>query len=336
MRRGMLLGKFMPPHLGHVYLGEFAGHYVDELAIVVGSLAREPIPGALRFRWMQELFPFATVLHLTDELPQEPAEHPDFWRLWHDALRAILPFTPDYVFASESYGEPLAALFGATFVPVDLGRHAVPVSGTAIRREPLRYWDYLPRCVRPHYVKRVCLFGPESTGKSTLTQQLATHFRTAHVPEYARTLIERQQGQVHLADMERIARGQLAAEQALARNANRVLFCDTDPLTTTLWSEELFGTCPMAVQQLANEHTYDLYLLLDVAVPWVADIVRYRPEDRIAFMDRCRSALEQRGRRYTIIRGEDWHSRTQQAIAAVQELLADAEHVRDVSGAAVE
>src|SRR5205823_888204 len=81
MTHGMLLGKFLPPHLGHVYLAEFASRYADRLTVVVCSLRREPIPGELRSRWMRELFPLADVVHLTDELPQEPAEHPDFWEL---------------------------------------------------------------------------------------------------------------------------------------------------------------------------------------------------------------------------------------------------------------
>src|SRR6476620_7186966 len=100
MTTGMLLGKFMPPHLGHVYLGEFAARSVDQLTIVVCSLASEPIPGELRFAWMRELFPFSNVVHLTDDLPQTPEEHPDLWPLWRAALRRVLPDRRDCVFAS--------------------------------------------------------------------------------------------------------------------------------------------------------------------------------------------------------------------------------------------
>lgn len=324
MTRGMVLGKFMPPHHGHVYLGEFASNYVDELHIVVGTLASEPIPGVLRYQWMRELFPKARVVHLTDELPQEPAEHPDFWRLWRTSLQRLVPLPLDFVFASESYGEPLAQTLGATFVPVDLNRTAVPMSGTMIRQRPMANWAYLPRCVRPYFAKRVCLFGPESTGKTTLAQELAAHFQTEYVPEYARTLLEWQKGQLDLSDIERIARGQIAAEDALARNANRVLFCDTDPLTTTLWSEELFGTVPSLVQELSEQRHYDLYLLLDVAVPWVADVVRFRPEERQAFFARCQHALDARGHRYVTIRGADRLERLQQAIRAITPLVQDA------------
>ncbi len=145
MTAGMLLGKFMPPHLGHVYLGEFAGRFVDRLPIVVCSLRREPIPGAPRFRWMQELFPFDNVVHLTDELPQQPDENPNFWDLWRLALPRMLPGRPDYVFESKPYGWRLAKELGAAFVAVDAARSAVPVSGTAIQTDPAAHWEYIPR-----------------------------------------------------------------------------------------------------------------------------------------------------------------------------------------------
>ncbi|QEL14665.1 AAA family ATPase [Limnoglobus roseus] len=320
MTTGMLLGKFLPPHLGHVYLGEFAGRFVDRLTIVVCSLQREPIPGELRFQWMRELFPFDNVVHLTDELPQEPVEHPDFWNLWRSALLRVLPGRPDYVFASEQYGWRLAEELGAAFVPVDGARSAVPVSGTVIRTDPAANWDYLPRCVRPHFVKRVCVFGPESTGKTTLARRLAEHFGTAWVPEYARTLLESIGREVRVKDMERIARGQAASEDALARNATRVLIADTDPLATLVWSDVLFGAVPPAVRELADARAADLYLLTEADVPWVADPVRYRPDGGRDFFERCRAELAARGRRFVVIRG-DWDERFRTAVAAVEELL---------------
>jgi NadR type nicotinamide-nucleotide adenylyltransferase len=320
MTTGMLLGKFLPPHLGHVYLVEFASRYVEQLTVVVCSLQREPIPGAVRFHWMRELFPFDNVVHLTDELPQEPGEHPDFWALWKASLERILPCRPDFVFASEGYGAKLAEVLGGTFVPVDGARSAVPISGTAIRTDPLRHWHFIPRCVRPWFVRRVCIFGPESTGKTTLAQQLADHFATVMVPEYARTLLESQGGRHTEADMVRIARGQIASEEALARNAHGVLICDTDALTTTIWSEVLFGRCNDWLLVQAEKRPYDLYLLLDVDVPWVGDPVRYLPEERKGFFDRCRQALESRGRRYVIIQGT-WEQRFARARAAVEEVL---------------
>src|SRR5688572_19641714 len=80
-----------------------------------------------------------------------------------------------------------------------------------------------------------------STGKSTLAKDLAAHFRTAHAFEYARPLLDGKGGRCDREDIPRIARGQVATEEALARQADRVLICDTDVLTTTIWSDVLFG-----------------------------------------------------------------------------------------------
>lgn len=322
MTHGMVLGKFLPPHQGHMYLVEFARRWVEDLTVVVGTLAAEPIPGALRYAWMRELFPDARVVHLEDENPQDPSEHPDFWTIWRTSLQRVLPPRPlTHVFASEPYGERLAAELGATFIPVDLGRVARPVSGTAIRRDPWAHWSFLPLVVRPHFLKRICIFGPESTGKSTLAAALARHYGTIAVPEYARTLIEWRKGELAESDLECIARGQIASEEALARQATHLLVCDTDVLTTRIWSEIMFDRCAPWIAAQARARSYDLTLLLDVDVPWIDDIVRYLPDDRRSFFDRCERMLRDAGRPYVVIRG-DWDARWASAVAAVDRLCA--------------
>lgn len=318
--RGMLLGKFMPPHAGHQFLIDFARNYVDDLTVLVCTLEREPIDGALRFAWMKEICGGARAVHVTDDVPQEPSEHPEFWSIWRELVGRYVPEKIDYVFASEDYGLRLARELEAEFVPVDPKRCQVPVSATMIRENPMESWEYLPRAVRPHYVRRVCLFGPESTGKTTLAAQLADHFDTLYVTEYARPLLEPKRGVCDFDDIERIARGQMAAEDALARQANRILFCDTDLLTTTIWSDVLFGKCPSWIGQEACKRRYDLTLLLDIDVPWVDDEQRYLGEEREAFMERCVATLEASGRPYLRVSG-DYEERFSRACAAVDQLL---------------
>lgn len=317
---GMVLGKFLPPHKGHLYLAEFAQNFVDTLYVVVGTLASEPIVGALRYQWMKQMLPQCEVLHLTDENPQEPSEHPDFWQIWQNSLEAILPQKPDFVFASEPYGYKLAEVLGAQFVPVDLTRSNIGVSGTAIRENPLENWQYIPWPVRDHYLKRVCIFGPESCGKSTLAKDLASHFDTCYVPEYARAYLEQKDGELVQQDIPVIARGQAASEDALARHAKAVIFCDTDPLTSQIWSEFLYQQVDESIAQLANTRQYDLYLLCDVDVPWVEDKVRYLPNDRQNFHQLCEQKLIAGNRPFVKICG-DWQQRLQLAIGAVQQLL---------------
>ncbi len=313
---GLVLGKFLPPHQGHVYLIEFANRYVDQLTVVVDSLDSQPIPGDLRAQWLRDMFPGVRVVQTAGENPQDPSEHPEFWKIWRESLGQALGGQVDYLFASESYGVRLAHELQATFVPVDISRTAIPISGTAIRESPLEHWQFLPRIVRPYFAKRICIFGPESTGKSTLARDLAIHFNTVVVPEYARGHIEYRGGQVSLEDMIPIARGQIASEEALALDANRLLICDTDVLTTTIWSHWLFRSCPEWIQEQADRRDYTLYLVTDVDVPWVADQVRFLPEERRTFFDRCIEELERRRRNYHIVRGT-WEERFQSAVQAI-------------------
>jgi len=317
---GMVLGKFLPPHAGHRYLVDFALEHVDALTVLVCTLDREPIPGDLRFAWMREICPGARVVHVTEDLPQEPSEHSAFWEIWKGVVRRFFPEGPDRVFASEDYGATLAEVLGAEYAPVDPDRTLFPVSGTAIRRDPLGNWPFIPPCVRPYYAKRVCVFGPESTGKTTLTKDLAAHYGTVWVPEYARPLLDPKEGRCDFEDIEKIARGQAASEDALARRANRLLFCDTDHLTTTIWSEVLFGSCPAWIREEARRRSYDLTLLLDVDVPWVDDCQRYLPHEREAFLDRCRRALEAADRPHTLVSGS-WEERFRSACNAVDRML---------------
>jgi NadR type nicotinamide-nucleotide adenylyltransferase len=297
-----------------------AARYADTLFVVVEHVRDEPIDSALRHAWMQELAPRATVVHLENENPQHPDAHPEFWSLWKASLERILPAKPDLVFASESYGPNLAEVLGARFVPVDPGRAILPISATRIREDVLSAWEFLPAPVRGHLAQRVCVFGPESTGKSTLAARLAEHYQTVLVPEYARTLIEAQNGDLTAEDIEHVARGQRASEDALARDANRLLICDTDLLTTTVWSDVLYGDCPAWIHEEAAARKYPLTLLCDVDVPWVDDIVRYLPDDRRSFFARSEAALVAHDRPYTVVRG-DWDTRFDTARRAVDDLL---------------
>ena len=318
MKTGLVLGRFLPPHMGHQYLIDFAQHYVDELLLVIGTRPTDAIAGELRLSWLKEMAPRAHIIHVIDENPEET--HPLFWQTWEQTLRTALPFIPDYIFASEDYGWKLAELLGMQYIPVNHARTLVPISATLLRSDLMKYWRYIPPVVRPYFVKRVCIYGPELTGKSTLSIDLARHFQTVFVEEYARGLLEPKNGRCDYEDIEKIARGQLASEQALARQANKILFCDTDVLTTTVWSNVLFGTCPASVYAAADATTYDLYLVTDIDVPWVDDSQRYFSTIRQQFFDLCIQALEQRNRPYILIKGT-WDERLTKAIQAVETLL---------------
>ena len=275
---GLILGKFLPPHAGHLHLIDVARAQVDTLTVVVGSLAREPIPGALRVRWLRELRPGVEFLPLAEELPQYPEEHPQFWEMWTAALRRVIPRPPDLVFSSEAYGDELARRLGAKHVLVDRDRSQVPISATAIRNDPLTNWEFIPKPARPWFVKRVLITGAESTGKTTLARELAERFGTAWVPEYAREHLDAKPvafsgpaGVVTLEDLETIARRQGEREDLDAREANRVLFCDTDASVTAIYADRYCGKIPPSITAEVARRRYDLALVTGLDVPFEAD-----------------------------------------------------------------
>jgi HTH-type transcriptional repressor of NAD biosynthesis genes len=314
--RGFLLGKFMPPHAGHVLMCETAAAQVTELTILVCWLPDDPIPGPLRLQWMRELFPNARVIGHDAVVPQTPEEHPEFWPIWRGIVKAAHPEPIDRVFASEPYGERLAAEVAAVFHPIDPGRLGMPVSGEAVRADPWGHWDSLPAPVKPYFARTICLHGPESTGKSTLAAALARHYATLFVPEYGRTWCDWHGSDCRMEDLLAIARTHDAMTRSMLRWCNRRLFLDTDPLMTAVWAEMMLGRRDPWFDSWSG--TADLYLLLDIDAAWIDDGTRLfgDPKARARFMALCREVLEQRGVRWTMISGPP-ESRLEQAIAII-------------------
>lgn len=317
MTRGLLLGKFMPPHAGHQLLCETALALVDELTILVCWLPGDPVPGPLRLAWMRELFPDARVVGHDAVVPQEPEQHPDFWDIWRGIVRAAHPEPIDLVFASESYGERLAEEVGARYRPIDPGREAAAISASAIRADPGAHWPMLPPPVRSHYARTICLHGPESTGKSTLAHQLAAHFETVLMPEYGRTWCETFGTDLVMDDLLAIARTHEAMTNSLKRRCNRRLIADTDPLMTAVWADMLFGMRDPWFD--AWQDTADLYLLLDIDLPWHDDGTRLfgTAEERRRFFDLSRAELDRRGVPWVLVGGAG-EARLENALAAIE------------------
>jgi HTH-type transcriptional regulator, transcriptional repressor of NAD biosynthesis genes len=174
-------------------------------------------------------------------------------------------------------------------------------------------------------VTRIAVFGTESTGKTSLAELLATHFREPWSREFAREFWDRHDGKIEPTDLAAIARGQIANEEEAAATARRVLFCDTELITCTLWNDTLFpGECPAWVRQQAEVRAkgFALYLLCDADVPFVHDPQRCFPDDESRERARLlwRDALVSRGLPFVEIRG-DWRNRERTAITAVEDVL---------------
>ncbi|NDK57723.1 AAA family ATPase [Pontibacter fetidus] len=151
---------------------------------------------------------------------------------------------------------------------------------------------------------KIAITGPESTGKSTLSAQLASHYQTVWVPEYARTYIADLNREYTLADIEAIARGQLQLEQQLLCSAKNVLISDTDLLVLKIWSEHAFGRTPQFILDKLAQQDYNLYLLMGVDLPWEPDPQREHPHLRQYFYDWYKRELETIGVPFAEITGQ--------------------------------
>lgn len=178
---------------------------------------------------------------------------------------------------------------------------------------------------QPANCLKVVLFGPESTGKTTLSRHLARHYNSVWVPEYAREYLQNKWNNERKTcepdDLLPIARGQIKLENKLAKKTDTVLICDTDLLETKVYSEAYYlGTCDPILEKYALENTYDLYFLTYIDTPWEADDLRDKPEEREAMFKIFEKALITNNRPYVLLRG-DKKIRLETAVKHIDKLL---------------
>jgi HTH-type transcriptional regulator, transcriptional repressor of NAD biosynthesis genes len=322
--KGLVVGKFWPLHQGHQYLIDRALACCEEVIVISYTKPEHPRFGPqLRDCWLALLCPAVTRLVVDDatlnrlcctagidtrSLPRNDADdaaHRDFVGWLCDA---VLGKCVDAVFTSEGYGDGLAAALALRFgrpvqhVCVDRARQAVPVSGSLIRSDLQRYRLFLDPRVYADVVPRVGVLGGESSGKTTLCRALAQRLSTVWAAEYGRELWEHQGGQLGLCDMVKIARTQILREENLAQQARGWLVCDTTPLTTRFYSEEMFGTVDPLLMGWADRH-YDLIVLCEPDFEFVQDGTRRGESFRRLQHDWYVKALSKRGLPFVIARG---------------------------------
>lgn len=178
---------------------------------------------------------------------------------------------------------------------------------------------------QPANIIKVVLFGPESTGKTTLSKQLARHYNTVWAPEFAREYLQKkwnnERKTCEADDIIPIAVGQMEIENRLAKKADKVLICDTDLLETKVYSEEYYGGfVDPILDKAAKENSYDLYLLTYIDTPWEEDDLRDRPELRREMFNAFESALKKHNRPYILLQGNK-EVRLNTAVKAIDEII---------------
>lgn len=288
-QQGVIVGKFYPFHYGHVHLIRSAIPRCEKLTVLVCSLPTERIHGELRYEAVKEFFsnePSVTVIHVDTVMPQYPEEDPNFWQLWCDLVRTHVP-NVDVLFTSEAYGDPFAEHLGVPHICVDVDRRNEHISGTEIRKDIYTNWHWMPAPMQSKLQKRVCIIGPESTGKSTLADQLSRHWSIDVVSEYGRDHVADISTDALVAkDFLDIALKHRELEDSLFLPKNKyaqlcpVVLVDTNAYITMVFyimyqvrnqfehNEEIYETLyAMAL----DRSRYDLYLVTNTDIPWVND-----------------------------------------------------------------
>lgn len=174
-------------------------------------------------------------------------------------------------------------------------------------------------------IKRICVVGAESTGKTTLSIALAKQYQTCFVPEYGRTYTE---GRIHTRghddwetwEFVHIATMQNACEDALAKVARNVLICDTDAFATGIWHEKYMGGISTEVQECYKNRTYELYILTDPRIPYAKDEIRVGEASRQWMHERFVQELEKDNKRYIIVTGNE-KVRMHQSVKEINTLI---------------
>jgi HTH-type transcriptional repressor of NAD biosynthesis genes len=308
VKRGLVIGKFMPLHFGHIALIRFAASQCDELIVSMTYKPDDPIHGELRFSWIKEYFkhdPKINANGTLDDFDQESLPIEERMKLWVAFIKKRFP-PIDTIFSSETYGDLFAKELGINHVSFDLARRLTPVSAFRIREAPFEYWQFIPNVVRPYYVKKICFYGPESTGKSTMAKRLAEIYNTEFVPEVAKEVIT--SNNFTIDDIIRIGYAQNARMEEKLKTANKILFCDTDLITTEIYSKKYLGVVPDILFELERAISYDLYLLFDIDVPWVADGLRDLNNQREAMLKIFEEELKKRSIHFIRVKG-NWKER---------------------------
>ncbi|TVZ56095.1 NadR type nicotinamide-nucleotide adenylyltransferase [Lutibacter sp. Hel_I_33_5] len=188
---------------------------------------------------------------------------------------------------------------------------------------------------KPINLVKVVLFGPESTGKTTLSGQLARHYNTVWAPEFAREYLQKkwnnERKTCEQSDLIPIARGQIKLENKLALKADKILICDTDLLETKVYSEEYYGGfVDSELDNAATENQYDLYFLTYIDTPWEEDDLRDRPEQRLEMFTAFENALIKNNRPYILLKG-DKETRLKTAINAIDKIIKRKENLYSFS-----
>ncbi|MEH7393163.1 multifunctional transcriptional regulator/nicotinamide-nucleotide adenylyltransferase/ribosylnicotinamide kinase NadR [Bacillus sp. JJ1474] len=335
---GFFGGKFLPLHQGHVYAIVKASAMVDELYVVLSHSEKRDrelfdgsklsyIPAQIRLRWLSQLTREMEHVKVVEVEDQDGNEDYN-WKEGSLKIRQAIGKEIDVVFSSEIEYEPIfKELYPeAKHILIDEKRDQVKISATKIREKGIfEYWGYIPEVVKPYFIKKVVILGTESCGKSTLTRNLALIYNTTYVKEYGRDYCEYLggcDGIIIEEDYPMIAYGHKLKEYDAIKNANKIVFIDTEAAVTQFYSELYNQKHQTVLNEIARIQKYDLCLYLEPDVKWVDDGLRVHGEQKVREENnnRLKEILEENGIEFVSVSGT-YQERLGRAMELIGRLL---------------
>ena len=304
-----------PLHIGHVSAIIKAATECEELFVVLSfSKNRDETDVNIRHKWIEETvahLPNVSIIDLEDNAPTKEAYSEEDWKQGAEIIKQTIGKHIDVIYCGSDYEKdcPYKRYYPNTKI-VFLERSNIPISSTLIRRNPLQYWDYIAKTAKPHFIRKILIIGHESTGKSTLVQNLSLIFNTEFVAEYGREVCERCGGTENMKkeDFEEIIIHHRNLIQKASYKANKFLFVDTDAITT-YWYAKLSN---IKIEPPKPDN-FDLVIFLEADVPFIQDGFREEKNNteqtRIQTSDKLKDLYKSFGVNFYTVGGSTYSER---------------------------
>ena len=335
---GLVIGKFWPPHNGHISVIQTAVESCDRTYVIVCAAPNSFPSGRVRTMMIQRIFPQAEVI-LVDDFCTWHLGTPcidECTPKWAARTRELINVQITHVFTSEEYGDDFAAEIGATHVSIDESRMSFPISGTEVRKDVSQHWLNLPRIVRQGLFRKIAVIGSESTGTTTLALDLAKDLGAPCAPEAGRTVsweLFAAAGSMEDVNWTEQIFWDVASEQA---NSESVLIsehldvtpgplgpwlvCDTDAVATLVWWDRYLSSDSTQLRHFAYARLADLYVVTSPEdVSFSQDGIRDGEDLRLEMHELFIQVARQTGRPVLVAKG-DRFERVRQVKSFITEL----------------
>lgn len=328
---GMYGGSFDPLHIGHIDMIIRAASQCEKLYVVLSySRERDNVAMEYRYRWIKNSFKhldnIEIILLEDNATTKEEYDTDDYWEKGRDYILEQIGSNIDVVYCGSDYigSNRYESLYNCKVIYVD--RDTIPVSSTKIRSNPFKYWDYIPNICKPYYTKKILFVGGESTGKSTIVQNLARAYNTNYLEEVGREVCDYAGSEDLMIanDFYEILLKHKTKEMELINQSNKLFFIDTDALTTKFFAQFLLDGEKQNAEGLANAITkindFDLIFFLEPTVAFVQDGTRNVKieADREKYSNQIKKLFDEANLDYICLAG-DYLSRYEEVRRVIKE-----------------